>query len=434
MDKKEKNKIEIRIQKMVVALNNVEIPREVKQFIYNRDPRPYPCITPMSDSSKVRHAILGRRIEVSLLLYQVYQCDCCGRVEPTHIDPEVQYPKNIVFSRSHFLNNVHEAHHCNCKELCRGSQFFSLMKTTQTDWFNQKHKNVPILNRRSDPTAYLCKVCHSECSGKHNTDELMSGRMFSFRNGFGQVQYVSDDILKDNISSPFYQQYLLAQELQKLLLSFTMVEEAAIRTIVPLLSITRLTHGNIATKGNTSCVWEKSKLYKVLPNLPTDYKWIIINCCYKDGKSGESKLHSTTFERRKIQRSLEILQQTVPGVWKNDDRYPDYHIEYSDANLNAWPEKGDICDIEGIPMIFETNNDGKEVPIDKVINVKIQKEDMNHDNQLFSDGNDLGPAPLQNCAAPVETYECTAELRCKSNCEVAKAQYGQKLWQIIGIH
>ena len=54
--------------------------------------------------------------------------------------------------------------------------------------------------------------------------------------------------------------YLRSHELHHLLSSFTVIEEAAIRTVVPLLSIIRLMHGNIKTKGNTSCVWQKSKL------------------------------------------------------------------------------------------------------------------------------------------------------------------------------
>ena len=80
----------------------------------------------------------------------------------------------------------------------------------------------------------------------------------------------------------------IAEELQHLLLSFTIVEEAAIRTVVPLISIVRLMHGSIKTKGNTSCVWQQSRLSAVLPNLPSDCSFIIINRRNKSGTKGKS--------------------------------------------------------------------------------------------------------------------------------------------------
>ena len=90
--------------------------------------------------------------------------------------------------------------------------------------------------------------------------------------------------------------YAIAQELQELLLSFTATEEAAIKTIVNLTSYVRLRHGSIQTKGNTSCVWRKSGLSLVLPNLPSECRYVIINRRNKKGEKGKSQLHSTKFE------------------------------------------------------------------------------------------------------------------------------------------
>ena len=49
----------------------------------------------------------------------------------------------------------------------------------------------------------------------------------------------------------------------------TCIEEAAIRQITPLISIVKLAYGNIGSKGNTTCMWNESKLSTILPNLPS---------------------------------------------------------------------------------------------------------------------------------------------------------------------
>ncbi len=60
------------------------------------------------------------------------------------------------------------------------------------------------------------------------------------------------------------------RELRNLLSNFTAAEEAAIRQIAPTLSIVRLSQGSLASKGDTSCVWHKSRLTVILPNLPVE--------------------------------------------------------------------------------------------------------------------------------------------------------------------
>ena len=106
------------------------------------------------------------------------------------------------------------------------------------------------------------------------------------------------------------------QQLYKLLSTLTAAEEAAIQQISPMISIVRLAHGNIGCKGNTSCVWQKSKLNMILPNLPEECKFIIITRRQKSGNT-TSQLKSTKFERKKIQLTLELLSHTVKSVWNN---------------------------------------------------------------------------------------------------------------------
>ena len=63
-------------------------------------------------------------------------------------------------------------------------------------------------------------------------------------------------------------EYRKARKLRYLLDQLTPVEEAAIRQIAPLMHLTRIAHVSMRVKGNTSCVWQQSKLHLVLPNAP----------------------------------------------------------------------------------------------------------------------------------------------------------------------
>ena len=177
--------------------------------------------------------------------------------------------------------------------------------------------------------------------------------------------------------------------MHQLLRSFTGAEEAAIRQITPLISIVRFPHGSLGSKGNTSCVWQQSKLNLILPNLPEECKFIVIRRKHK--KRGKSDLKSTKFERFKIQRALELLSHTVEGVWKKTDKF---NIEISNEKLQKWPEKGDL--VELIPqchIVKETEEEENE------------DEKKKGDKLFDADGQDKGPAPLQNSVIPDETFE-----------------------------
>jgi hypothetical protein len=67
-----------------------------------------------------------------------------------------------------------------------------------------------------------------------------------------------------------------AHELANLMENLTSVEEAVVRQITPMLSIVRLAQRNFATRGNMSCVFQKSTLSRILPNLPQNCKYIVI--------------------------------------------------------------------------------------------------------------------------------------------------------------
>ena len=106
---------------------------------------------------------------------------------------------------------------------------------------------------------------------QHFTD-LSYALTLSRRNGFGSVFLQPPQMVNENPN------VTRARELFELLSTFTAAEEAAIRQITPMISIVRLAQGNIGSKGNTSCVWQQSKLNTILPNLPRECKHIVITC------------------------------------------------------------------------------------------------------------------------------------------------------------
>ena len=55
------------------------------------------------------------------------------------------------------------------------------------------------------------------------------------------------------------------------------IEEATIREITPLVSIVKLAHDNIGSKGNTTCMWNHSKVCTNLPNLPSTFQYFVLS-------------------------------------------------------------------------------------------------------------------------------------------------------------
>ena len=123
------------------------------------------------------------------------------------------------------------------------------------------------------------------------------------------------------------------------------IEEAAIRQITPLVSIVKLAHGNIGSKGNTTCMWNHSKLCTILPNLPSTCQYFVLSY---EAKKSKIILKSTKFERIKIQRCLELLLCTVEGVWKEKETFK---IKISQENLEKWPEIGEIRDLDEVVTV-----------------------------------------------------------------------------------
>ena len=94
----------------------------------------------------------------------------------------------------------------------------------------------------------------------------------------------------------------------------------------------------------------------------------------------------------------------------------DFKIEISQENLDKWPENGDIRHLDDVVTISIpediVKNDKRDLEDIKKTNSRFQNVNdengasfTNNINNLFTDGKDSGPSPLQNKDFPEETFE-----------------------------
>jgi hypothetical protein len=239
-------------------------------------PRSYPSAVNMSSDAITKHVMCGRQFEIAMMCYQVSSCTCCGRTQPWHDFDDFPKDDNAPYPRRHFSAKYYPAWHCTCHDVCHGSQFYATGKPKHMSWYQSRHGTHPSNAPGSIASnATLCRGCYEEVGPKgvdqngtchrrcafyipqtiHSLIipissyfiELMYGYKFSLRNGFGPVPRIP--ILTNESSTQVRNSARLAEVMAML----TPAEEAAIRRITPMVSIVRLTQGNLAAKGNTSC-------------------------------------------------------------------------------------------------------------------------------------------------------------------------------------
>ena len=96
---------------------------EILTDIMNNDPKPYPEINLALHDISNLHSQCGRRFELSMLYFTIVSCDCCGTVQPSHIDPTI---KGVVFpfKNKTFNLKLKDVWKCSCAEVCNGEQFY----------------------------------------------------------------------------------------------------------------------------------------------------------------------------------------------------------------------------------------------------------------------------------------------------------------------
>ena len=139
---------------------------EYKSILHNK-PKPYPTPFAMSNLSKKKHTLHGRRFEVSMYMFDCESCSCCGRVKPGHVDP--YFPNNSPFERKHLLNPYHKAWKCTCKS-CKGCQFYCDERRSHMYYFAANHNKLTrwdFLGCSKDANnAVLCNSFYKEIDSK----------------------------------------------------------------------------------------------------------------------------------------------------------------------------------------------------------------------------------------------------------------------------
>ena len=166
----EKNMINSIIRDMKKCMS----PEDVQQIL-DSDPRPYPTAVKMNPAAIEKHVVQGRRSEISLLLYDVHKCDCCGRVQPGHSDSNfINKDRPPPFKRKHLMNMHRKAWHCKCWGFCKGSQFYSPKKPTHMDEYRRNHhgQDPSTFLDLEEENAWLCNNCYSH---EFKADQIQRG-------------------------------------------------------------------------------------------------------------------------------------------------------------------------------------------------------------------------------------------------------------------
>eukprot|EP00956_Cyclotella_meneghiniana_P044382 scaffold315718_cov96-Cyclotella_meneghiniana.AAC.1 len=124
--------------------------------ILDSKPRAYPPRVNMDPDAMKLHVTQGRRFELSMMLYDVQKCKCCGKVQPGHVDS--LFPKDKApYQREHLINTYHRAWECNCWGFCKGSQFYCANKPTHMDEYKRQHEGMTPLEflNLTEPNALL---------------------------------------------------------------------------------------------------------------------------------------------------------------------------------------------------------------------------------------------------------------------------------------
>ena len=324
-------------------------------------PHPFPSPFRLDDSVTNKARLHGRQYNTSMLSFETKRCDNCGKTVPTHSCPIMKQAAK-PFEQRHLVTTFVGVWHCTCSK-CSGSQYYPNKDVCITE-FRRLHDgqhptefipNLPDAEHDNDKRFNwtVCKQCHDFFGSNAEKSESFFCFFYVLPLSFLLTLFCSIDMQIPNPLSkrcgfgPVYVPYIprrgpnetdtdrqrkMSYQLYRLLSLFTPAEESAIRRITPLLSVVMLGMGNIASKGCTSCVWQESKLATILPNLPSECNYIVIDRQRKGG----SKLKSTKVERAKIQEALHLLAATGLTQWD---------VTISSERLNQWPENGDICDL-----------------------------------------------------------------------------------------
>jgi hypothetical protein len=104
---------------------------------------------------------VGRRFEVSTLMFPILKCACCGVVQPFHNDPD--FPDKPLLSRLHLATQPKDAHHCT-GACCKGGQVWATDRPSVMSVYCQSHG----VQRNPPPNCVICDRCAKEVKSDYN--------------------------------------------------------------------------------------------------------------------------------------------------------------------------------------------------------------------------------------------------------------------------
>ena len=113
---------------------------------------------------------------MSMMMYKVIKCNYCGSVKPQH--NVASFPKNSVIKKKKvFSNKMHNAYHCRCDAVCKGSQFYCKEKKKQMEWYKKEHNGQEPWDVNSDiseeeTNATICDLCSTKINDRNLDGKL----------------------------------------------------------------------------------------------------------------------------------------------------------------------------------------------------------------------------------------------------------------------
>ena len=103
------------------------LPSEMVQDIINNPPIPYLIPVSMDINPILPHVFHGRRLKIPILLFDVNNCNWCGRVNPCHKEPVTGNAyKHDPIQRFRISNKRFQYWKFTCDTICKGGWFYSI--------------------------------------------------------------------------------------------------------------------------------------------------------------------------------------------------------------------------------------------------------------------------------------------------------------------
>jgi hypothetical protein len=174
--------LEKKIRTVKETLLQCNVPPSTLDEIRCAPSLPFPSIVHMDSDMAAKESECGRRFELSMLMFKVDTCSCCGITQPHHIDPF--YPKESPLPKYHLNAKYYDAWECNCIESCHGQQFYGVKRPTLMAAFKSLHNNLTpdvfICGvAGAPPNAKLCQDCYFEYQTRDDGD-ICDGKMHNW--------------------------------------------------------------------------------------------------------------------------------------------------------------------------------------------------------------------------------------------------------------